>query len=191
MRCFWIAILSFLTLGLVYICSLMRASEFLEQARIYKSAASIDEAVDSYRKAVSWSAPGNEFAYTAERELNEWIDHTQDPHDKRTMLLQLKRGIQSSRSFFRSTEEVSIIDQKLLDLETETGVSLVERYLPRANFKYQTLGQFCFWLWISAVLLTVFWAFNKDGVVDWSRLGQGVLTILSLFSAWLWAMSMA
>lgn len=194
----WIACFALLVIAPLYVSTLHNALSHLELARAAKGAGKNEEAIDHYRRAISWSSPLNPAAYAAVVELLDWADMLPDPNMKLSILWEVKRGLMSSRSFMAprvhdSGSHMLRVEAKIRQLSGDKAYEerLRELSPPRTNYTFQILAQFMFWAWILSAIRLIFLCVAPEGRIIMTKFRRQLPLSLAFFALWLICLSLA
>lgn len=194
MRQSWIYILPLSIITPLLIRSYIEAHNSLTLGKNFEKSGALKQAILEYSDAVSWNSPFNFYADQAREQLTRLIvSDALSKELKLQGLLELKRGLTSSRGILSSFE-----DQRLLaNLEDEVrklvgGESKIrDLHPPKVSFVYQLLAQLAFWIWILATISTIWTGVTSKGEIVKGRFISGIGLASIFFLIWLYLLTFA
>lgn len=174
-------ILTLLALALLVVCSgaqlrsLKESQRWLKEARDNLAALNTEEAVQSYRRAISWRSPFNSSAYLALEELRQIGSDQSRPIDIRlSALRELQAGLGSSRNLINTElilfkedrlaqETLKQVEQEISKLAPISADALRPLYPSQINFSLQIATQLSFWLWVLGTFWFIYKALDRTG----------------------------
>jgi hypothetical protein len=175
----------------------IESRHYLSQARALAQTGAREEAIDSYRKAISWRSPFDSAPAEASKELLQLALSTDTPEAVSLHALdQLRRGLVSSRSWIWAApgswsgvtdEEInSVISER----EPRAPATVREAHPPTVHVEWQAVAQLAFWAWIVTLVRAIWLGFDAQGRPIKSLLRLAVPP-LALLACWLMALSRA
>lgn len=150
---FYLLLVPILFLAVPYIRALTESYSHLEQARSFKVNGQYQEAIESYRVASSFYAPGNSWAIVAADELYELANTSEKAEVRIEALRELRSSFISSDFGWNIFDNRSgdFFKQIEADLEVQQGIDIKNR--PGRNIAgFGSAVMFLFWI-VSIVLM--------------------------------------
>ena len=182
----------------LYLRAGLESDRALQGAEALRAAGDLASAIERYRVAVSWFAPGLSAPEVALERLYEIVQQSEAGSAVSWQgLWALTRALSSSASWATPARRREILQ----DVERRIGHELALRapdavpiYEPRPlpmPASSQLLVQLSFWGWIAAVLFALWSGVSSDGAVRWSVFPRRLGLALGWFTAWLGALALA
>lgn len=175
------------------------AARNLELARSARNAGKDKEAIEYYRRSISWRAPFNTIAYETFLECHQYILTLKDEHLKLDAFRELRSAYLGSRSFIDSlpatsnAEEETRAIMKGIDTEINALVPTAEkrdRHLTigstyKENYLFQILAQIAFWGWVASTFIFIWRGFTVEGKFVREAAVLPAITVVGFYAAWL------
>jgi hypothetical protein len=184
----------------VYLRCLHEANQHLSVAREAVFAQKIPQAIQQYREALRWHAPGNPYSIAAIQELTllSQADSAPrlEPAQRRYALEQLLSGASASRSslFSRGAifeDLVSLAGERLRD-EFQVPPPELSEAIAEAPTGWPLIAAHVFFAaWLVVVLATIWRSFTATGQVRGGTLSRGAVVSATLYFCWLAALWLA
>ncbi len=190
----------------LYLRAFYDSSENLSAARRYRASADYVNAIEYYRRAISWRAPFVGDAFRAAEELHKMsTENLSDPVLKIRALRELRSGFYGSRSFldqihptvFGDSEWTILINRVERELGELTGYSNnIDRYLVigsdyQENQLLYVLTHAAFWGWIVSIFNLIWRGYSVDGEFQRPILTAQLGLTIAFFCLWLIALRLA
>lgn len=182
----------------LYLRSIFDAKSYLDLGRTLRAQKNYPEAVQAFRKCVSWNSPFNRYAVSCARDFYNMADLELEPGSlKLDAFRELRSGILNSRSMLSFNPEVAKIlnesDAKIAELSQDQvpGVKIIQEVKLDPNYKFQILSHFMFWGWIVSVVYLIFAAFSHEGKLLGKKFASHIIPVVIFYGLWLWALRLA
>jgi len=182
----------------LFLRSRSESLHYLEKARVFAQNKQIEQAIENYRKSISWRSPGDPSPVAAGQELMALSELSALPINQKLMALEeLRRGLYASRSWWWDMEgawlgpSIGEVQRKVELLAPPPADYVREADPPSVDFFFQGIAQCFFWSWFACTLSAIWRGFDKDGRLLPSRLAPRLAISAGCFIAWLIALSQA
>lgn len=188
---FFIALVAPLTLR-----SLISANSYLSKAeKLYKSDG-LEEASDSYLKAIKWSIPLFSKEEIANTFFGNIVNSDLEANTKLNLLRELRSSLKTSRSFLTNSRtdqithkielEISKYDQSA---KRKDYLHDGKKYIP--NYLMQLLSNLFFLGWILATMIFVKDNFSQDAKFIRLKSASKLRAVICFYLGWLLTLSIA
>ncbi|MCB9030480.1 MAG: hypothetical protein H6619_05460 [Deltaproteobacteria bacterium] len=188
---FFIALVAPLTLR-----SLISANSYLSKAeKLYKSDG-LEEASDSYLKAIKWSIPLFSKEEIANTFFGNIVNSDLEANTKLNLLRELRSSLKTSRSFLTNSRTDQITHKIELEFSKYDQSAKRKDYLHDGkkytpNYLMQLLSNLFFLGWILATMIFVKDNFSQDAKFIRLKSASKLRTVICFYLGWLLTLSIA
>jgi len=182
----------------LYLRASLESQRALEAAEQLRDAGRQLEAIEEYRVAIRWYAPGVSAPELALERLYDLVRTAERGSELAWVgSWAIVRGINASFSWYvpaRRRDILGQIEQQLaLELHRRAPAStpIHETNKPAVSYVGQLLAQICFWGWVGGVLWAIWGGLTPEGALRQRVFQRRMLLALGLLCGWLGALAMA